>query len=526
MKNIRVWAVILLIFGALVGFFVYASQKPNNGFASNFPFKLGLDLNGGTHLEYQADVSKVDPTDVAGAMSSLRDVIENRINVFGVSEPLVQVDQATVNGQNIEKLIVELPGVTDVGKAVSIIGQTPVLDFRSANKNALTGGASSTPAIATSAPASASAATSSATPEYSTSTGLALNFPSAASPATAPIAASSTVTASATVPDINTLFTPTGLTGRYLEKATLEFDPQTNAPIVSLQFNAAGTALFAQITQANIGNVVGIFLDGRPISTPVVRDAITNGQAEITGGFTPEQAKELVQNLNYGALPVPITLIGTETIGASLGLNALHASILAGIWGFVIIALFLILWYRLPGLVAVVSLLIYTALNLAIYKLIPVTLTSAGLAGFILSIGMAVDANILIFERMKEEFARGFNIEEGIREGFSRAWFSIRDGNLSSIITAIILFWFATTALIKGFALVFGIGVVVSMFTAVTISRTFLLAIAPGEKLGKDNFLFGSGFRRSEKTDTSAQVETAPISGPESHAEMQNNTKK
>jgi len=202
----------------------------------------------------------------------------------------------------------------------------------------------------------------------------------------------------------------------------------------------------------------------------------------------------LVRNLNYGALPVPVELIGTQTVGASLGQQALDATTKAGIIGFIVIALFLIIWYRLPGLLATVSLLIYVALSLFVFKLIPVTLTSAGLAGFILSIGMAVDANILIFERMKEEMRRGLSVSDAIKEGFSRAWFSIRDSNLSSIITAIVLYYFSSTAVIKGFALVFGLGVIISMFTAITVSRTFLMALGNLHNARASRFLFNNGF--------------------------------
>ncbi len=425
MKKARIFSVVLVLVGLLIGYFVF----------KGYPFKLGLDLNGGTHLIYQADVSKIGDGDVAGSMQSLRDVIENRINIFGVSEPLVQVEEANVGGQKVEKLVVELPGVTDVNKAVAIIGQTPVLDFRLASTTSGT----STP-----------------------------------------------------------VYLPTGLTGSLLQQSTLDFDSQTGSPVVTLQFNSEGKDLFAKITSQNVGKVMAIFLDGRPISTPVIQEAITDGKAQISGGFTAVQARDLVRNLNYGALPVPINLIGSQTIGASLGSDALHKSIEAGIIGFIVTALFLILWYRLPGLIATVSLALYVSINLALFKLIPVTLTSAGLAGFILSIGMAVDANILIFERMKEELHKGLPLQDAIREGFTRAWSSIRDGNLSSIITAVILFWFATSALIKGFALVFGMGVLVSMFTAITVSRTFLFAVASKAHNAHEKksirFFFGSGF--------------------------------
>jgi protein-export membrane protein SecD len=438
MKKVRFVALFLIVLGLAVSYYSYGDTHK--------PYKLGLDLNGGTHLVYQADVSKVPAGDVDASMQSLRDTIENRINVFGVAEPLIQTERATVNGEKVEKLIVELPGVNDIDKAVAVIGQTPVLDFR----------------VATTTQAKITA-TSSAL--FGTST---------------PVVT----------------YAQTELTGRFLKRASVEFDPTTREPAVTLEFNDEGKALFAKITEENVGNIVGIFLDGRPISEPVVNEAIRDGRAVITGNFGIEEAKELVRNLNYGALPVPVTLIGSQTVGASLGVDALNKSMEAGIIGFAIIALFLILWYRLPGLVASVAMVLYVAINLALFKLIPVTLTSTGLAAFILSMGMAVDANILIFERMKEELKRGLSLHDAIYEGFNRAWTSIRDGNLSSIITAVILFAFATTALIKGFAFVFLIGVLVSMFTALTVSRTFLLAIAPKDKGGErplTKFLFGNG---------------------------------
>jgi len=433
MKNARFVAIILIILGLAVGYYSYKDTHK--------PYKLGLDLNGGTHLVYQADVSKLQSKDVDASMQSLRDTIENRINVFGVAEPLVQTERATIDGQKVEKLVVELPGVTDIDKAVALIGATPVLDFRVATTTTIINGTSTNAVIS---------------------------------------------------------FVRTGLDGRFLSRAMVEFDRTTRQPLVQLQFNDEGKKMFAKITEENIGNNVGIFLDNRPISEPRVNEAIRDGQAVISGSFTPQEAQELVRNLNYGALPVPITLIGSQTIGASLGAGAIDKSMNAGIIGFAIIALFLIVWYRLPGLVAVFALVLYVAMNLALFKLIPVTLTSTGLAGFILSIGMAVDANILIFERMKEELKKGMNLHDAIHEGFNRAWTSIRDGNLSSIITAVILFAFATTALIKGFALVFLIGVLVSMFTALTASRTLLLAIVPKNKETAEKpfvkFLFSNGF--------------------------------
>jgi protein-export membrane protein SecD len=293
-------------------------------------------------------------------------------------------------------------------------------------------------------------------------------------------------------------FESTGLTGALLTKATLE--PNPNIPgswAVALQFNSEGSDLFAKITKENVDRRLAIFLDGDVKSMPVIREEIVGGKASISGGFAGsaglKEAKDLVSNLNLGALPIPIELVSTQSIGASLGIEAVKASVHAGLWAFIVIAIFLVLWYRLPGLLAVVSLAVYVAINLALFKLIPVTLTAAGIAGFILSLGMAVDANILIFERMKEELARGRELSDAIKEGFARAWLSIRDSNTSSIITAIILYAFSSTPVVKGFALVFGLGVLVSMFTAITASRTLLLAIKHDQVGRIMKFLFGSG---------------------------------
>jgi protein-export membrane protein SecD len=309
--------------------------------------------------------------------------------------------------------------------------------------------------------------------------------------------AESTITDEEKNTKIASLFKPTGITGRMLERAVLDFNTTTGEPMVSLNFNAEGKALFAKVTKENVGNIVGIFLDSNPISLPTVREEIKDGKAVISGAFNLDDAKILVRNLNYGALPVPIELINTQTIGASLGQSALNGGIRAGILSLIIIGIFLVIWYRLPGLIAVISLTIYTVIMLALFKLIPVTLTAAGIAAFILSIGMAVDANILIFERMKEELRRGKGISEAMHEGFARAWNSIRDSNTSSIITGLILYFFGSTSVITGFALVFLVGVVVSMFTAITASRIFLYAVAPKKTNKLSTFLVSNGFTKT-----------------------------
>ena len=265
-------------------------------------------------------------------------------------------------------------------------------------------------------------------------------------------------------------------------------------PVVQVVFNSEGAKLFGDITTKNIGSELGIFLDGNLISAPVIQDAITDGKAIISGSFTAQSAKELATNLNLGALPVPIQLESTQS-GATLGAEATRAGLIAGIIGFIAVAVFMLLWYRLPGLISVVSLGIYVVLMLALFKLIPVVLTAAGIAGFILSVGLAVDANVLIAERMKEELAAGKKAEQAIREGFARAWLAIRDSNIAHIIAAVILFWFSTS-LIKGFALVFGLGVVISMLSAITISRTFLLALGITAEGPAGRFLMRSGLRK------------------------------
>lgn len=451
--KVRIYAVILILLGGLVGYFTYNSQTSPD---SKFPFRLGLDLAGGTQLIYNADVSAISPNEVTDSMSTLRDVIERRTNLFGVSEPLVQVEKSGSDN----RLIVELPGVTDINQAVTMIGQTPLLEFKTERPGTET-----------------------------------QDIISAKQAVAEKIQAGEKVDLKDNDIALKDPYLNTDLTGRYVDKAQLIFDSSTGEPKVLLSFNAEGKKMFAQLTKDNIGKTIAIYLDGGVITAPVVRDEIKDGSAEISGGFTPDEAKTLVRDLNYGALPVPIELISTQSVGASLGEDVAHRGVTAGIYGFIAVIIFLLFWYRLPGLIAVFSLSFYAAIMLALFKVIPVTLTSAGIAGFILSVGMAVDANVLVFERVKEELKKGLNVDSAIKEGFARAWLSIRDGNISSIITAVILFWFGTS-LVKGFALTFGLGVLVSMFTALTVTRTVLLAIAPSKKGKVSEFLFSCGIFR------------------------------
>ncbi len=459
MAKTRITALLILLLGVGIGFFVYKSEMAHraltpetapSGF-SKFPFKLGLDLSGGTHLVYRADVSKVQSAQVTESMNSLRDVIERRVNIFGVSEPIIAVQNSGFSNAGEERLIVDLPGVTDVSKAVEMIGQTPMLDFRTEN-------------------------------------------PITDAPQTASVDKDGNVT----LDPYSSKYVKTDLTGRFLDKATLEFDQTTGEAIVSLQFDEEGAILFEKITSENVGKSVAIFLDGQPLSMPTVNEAIKGGKAQISGNFSPSEAKLLVGRLNSGALPVPIELISTQTIGPSLGTAATAAGVKAALIGFMAIALFLIIWYRLPGLIAVVALSMYVVIMLAIFKLLPVTLTAAGIAGFIISIGIAVDANVLIFERIKEELRLGENVADSIHHGFKRAWLSVRDSNISSMITAVILFWFGTP-LIKGFALVFLLGVIVSMISAISVTRLFLYTLNISKTNSLTSFLFGSGLSSSAK---------------------------
>ncbi len=384
-------------------------------------FKEGLDLQGGTQITLEANMKDVPKDQRQQALDSAKAVIEQRINLFGVSEPLVQTAQTS----NDYRVIVEIPGVTDVNQAVNLIGQTAKLTFWEPG-----------------ASGSAQTASPSALPQGMTQV-------------------------------IGPNAVKTNLSGADLKQASVTFDQNTGKPQVQLLFTADGARKFADITKRNVGKVVAIALDNQVIEAPRVNEAILGGSAVITGGFTTDQAKTLSIQLNAGALPVSLSVLQQHTIGATLGSQSLERSLVAGLLGFVVIVVFMVVLYGRLGVIASVALTIYTLLVLSLFRLIPVTLTLAGIAGFILSIGIAVDANILIFERMKEELRRGKARETAMELGFSRAWPSIRDSNISGLITSTILYIFGTS-IIRGFALTLALGIVVSMFSAITITRTFL----------------------------------------------------
>jgi len=625
----------------------------------NIPYRLGLDLQGGTHLVYIADVKNIAESDKPDAISGVRDVIERRVNAFGISEPLVQTNRSGSDW----RVTVDLAGVRDISEAIKLIGETPILEFKEQNLEAQQEGvltpeqqkamddanaAVKTKADEALAKARAAGADFAAlAKEYSDDAatkdnGGDLGSVAAAGPRKAlvdSVIANKKIRAGAVVAELvqtdegynvvkydgkqsvvqevkashilicwagaercdnkrtkdeakalvdnlksrataanfgdlakmnsddksnastggdlgffakgamvkpfedaawalakgavsDVVETPFGfhiikavdqkmgdeyrlarillrtksaadylpppspwkntqLSGKNLKRASLQFSSQTNEPQVGIEFNDEGKKLFADITTRNVGKPVAIFLDNQPLSVPTVQEPILEGSAVITGKFTVVEAKLLAKRLNAGALPVPIVLESQQSVGASLGQDSLDKSLFAGLLGFLAIAVFMLLYYRLPGLLAVMALCLYTALNLALYKLIPVTMTLSGIAGFILSVGMAVDANILIFERMKEELRRGRTLGSAIDEGFKRAWLSIRDSNFTTLISCTILFY-TSSSLIKGFALTLGLGVLISMFSAITVSRT-LLRLVSGWGLLKNAWLYMPG---------------------------------
>ncbi|MBU1037011.1 protein translocase subunit SecD [Patescibacteria group bacterium] len=537
---------ILAFFAALINWPKLPAEFPGQAFFNKFTPKLGLDLQGGTHLIYQADISQISEKDKDSALEGVREVIERRINAYGVSEPLVQT------GSN-NRLIIELAGVHDINEAIKLIGETPLLEFKEQDPNAgkvelteeekqaakqyneealnktkdiiaqLNSGAdfselakqySEDPSVQENSGDLDFAKEGSFVPEFEkaifedlqdgeiTQEPVKTQFGyhiikkieerGEGEEREVHAAHILIITKNEQYNEqasLNDQWLNTALSGKYLRKATVEFDQNTGQPHVSLEFDSEGKDLFAQITKKNVGKPVAIFLDEQPISIPTVQEEITQGKAVITGSFNLKEAKLLAQRLNAGALPVPITLINQQTVGPSLGKISLAKSLVAGFLGLLLVALFMIFYYRFPGVLAVFALVIYGLITLAIFELWPITLTLAGIAGFILSIGMAVDANVLIFERMKEEIRNGKPMAMSIEDGFNRAWLSIRDSNVSSLITCLILTWFSSSS-VKGFAITLGIGILVSMFSAITITRTFLRLFS-GKFFEKHTFLLG-----------------------------------
>lgn len=416
-----------IIFGVIVVitvFVVFIDIPKSPLWGNKIKVVLGLDLQGGTELVYQADMSQ--SKNKISDLDNLKSVFSNRIDRLGVAEPTIQTVGA-------DRILIELPGIKDINQAVEKIGQTYELIFM----------------------------TQSAGDE-----GVELK-------------------------DYYEEFTYPGkwiasdLTGRNLKSAEATFNTNNNQVkselMVSLNFDNAGAEKFAKLTKDNLNKRIAIVLDNKIVSAPNVQTEINDGKAVITGSKDIKEAQNLAKRLNEGMLPVPAKLVAQQNVGATLGQESIKLSLVAGMIGSTALALFMIVFYRLAGTLAVVALIIYSTISLALFKIIPVTLSLAGIAGFILSIGMAVDANVLIFERMKEEIRGDKETIMALKDGFSRAWPSIRDSNFSSLITCAILYSFGSGQ-VRGFALTLAIGILVSMFTAITATRTFMMLLASSIK--------------------------------------------
>ncbi len=429
---------LLLFIAILVGFSIWAIVPLDGDRFGRQGLTLGLDLKGGAYLVYEADLSKKDASQtVDQVMNNVLNKIERRANAFGVKEPIIQRQ-----GEN--RILVQLPGEKNVDEAKKLIGQVALLEFKETTTD-LSGQPQTNDKG-----------------EY-----------------------------------VWTIATGIGsdgqnkeLTGKYLKpNSRVELKPNTNEPEVAFEWNDEGAVLFEQITRRNINKPLGIFLDGQLISYPTVRAVIKN--SGIIEGMDMKEAQNLAIQLNSGSLDVPLTVIQEQTVDATLGADSIKKSIVAGAIGLILVALFMILYYRMAGVIATLALIIYGIILTAIFKLVPVTLTMAGIAAAVVSVGMAVDANILIFERMKEELRGGRTMGAAVDAGFNRAWLAIRDSNVTTFIACIVLYWFGDTFgafMVKGFALTLFIGVALSMFTAITVSRLFLSITA---KAVKNTWLYG-----------------------------------
>lgn len=394
-------------------------------FQRDLDVKKGLDLQGGARLVLEANMSEIPLENQEEALESARSVISRRIDLYGVAEPVI----LTSKSGNKNMIIVEMAGVQEIGEAIDLLGKTAQLDFRELKEE--------------------KKASSIAQPVYNSL-------------------------------ETFTSFVATGLTGKDLKKANVDFNPQTGEPVVALEFNKEGAEKFSQITQRNIGFPLAIFLDNIPLTAPLVKEQILNGQAIISGQFDLKNAKHLVIQLNAGALPVPLKIVEQKNIGPSLGKEAVDKSFKAGLTGLILVIFFMILNYGFLGFLASIGLIIYGLITLALYKLIPVTLTLPGIAGFLLSMGMAVDSNILIFERLKEEKWQGKPLVTAMELAFGRAWDSIKDANICTLIACFVLFnpfnwsFLNTSGMVRGFALTLALGIFVSLFTGIVVTRTLI----------------------------------------------------
>ncbi len=445
-----IFIILLTIFAAWIALPIQHPAAVTQLLNRDLQLKEGLDLQGGTQVLLQA-VTSPGQTVTQDDMNSVKGVGARRVNGLGVNEPNIQL-------QGSNRIIVELPGISDPDAAVQTLQSTGQLEFVEFGPvDSATGAPSNYPNIGQGVFVRTS--NSDRTP-------------------------SQAITNTVKFPYPNQVF-KTVMTGRELSNVTTQLN-SSGTPTIAFQLTDAGAKTFSDYTSAHVNDVLGIVLDNIVLSAPKINSAITDGSGVIEGRFTLEEANNLTVQMKYGSLPVPLEVVDRRTIGATLGGDSVRRSVVAGLVGLIVVIIFMIAQYRLPGVLAAVALVIYAALNLMIYKLVPVTLTLPGIAGFLLSTGMAVDANVLIFERMKEELRWGRSLEYAVETAFHRAWPSIRDSNLSTIISCIVLVLFGRTfgaQTVMGFALNLGIGVLVSMFTAVTVTRTFMALVFHGERI-------------------------------------------
>ena len=457
-QNLRMLALIALITAVSIWMIIPASALDVGGYKTEHPIRQGLDLQGGLQVTLEARPPSGGSVD-SGTLEGTRNTLERRVNGLGVSEPLIQT-----RGDN--QIVVELPGIENPDQAVDVLRETALLEIIYPNGAQL-------------APGTMVLTTLGGSPIAGTTA-------NAATPG-------ATTDPAAPTPDPNSPVYETIISGTDLSDAYVGRDPLTGQPLVVFQLAGDASERFYTFTRDHIGQSMSIVVDKMVISSPVIRNAIS-GEGTIDG-MTAVEAENLATQLKAGALGVPLEVVSSRTVGPSLGADSLERSLIAGIVGLSIVALFMILYYRLPGVLSVIALLIYTAITLALFKIIPVTLTLPGIAGFILSIGMAVDANVLIFSRMKEELRNGHSLSRSIESGFDHAWPSIRDSNISTMITCLILYWFGQytgATIITGFALTLFVGVAVSLFSAITVTRTLLRTL---DDLGviRSGWLLGLG---------------------------------
>lgn len=452
-RNIKTLIFIIVIL--IVAIWINTPNNPGKDIFNiqrSFDTRFGLDLVGGVQALLEADLPS-DTQVTAESMQTARTIVENRVNGLGVNEAVVQL-------AGDRRIVVELPGETDPERALETIKQTGLLEF--VDFSALP------------------------VDQVINLVGTKIETDFATSSEPQP---TTDITGTLSADVYHTV-----MTGAALKTVQVTADQLSNEPQVAFELTPEGSQIFREYTERNIGKVLAIVLDKEIISAPTIRNAITDGQGVISGQFTLESANALAVQLRYGSLPIPLVIVESRTVGPTLGQDSLNKSVIAGIIGFSVVMLFMVLYYRLPGAVAILSIFIYAILTFAIYRFIPITLTLPGVAGFLLSTGSALDANILIFERFKEELRSGRTVGQAVDIGFKRAWPSIRDSNIATIITCTILFWFGSAfgaTIVKGFSLTLAIGVIVSLFTAILVTRTFLSLVLEYIKPSNQELWFG-----------------------------------